>query len=237
MNDKISLEYSSDGKNVTPMNMGLPESKHIEKTHWQTPYQIASKVKRETVPVAFRIDEVAYANLDLFSIRYGITISALVNEILNSYIEEHHVSAGLYATVVNLHLERIQSKMLKMDESQLFENAKPFYYGGTPTYIYVNSLGCGFQGTTKHKRASVCHLTVDGVDEEMVLVPTDMGKYDIVSAILTEYDRKVEQYNAGDKNGTKDVQKIVDIINGNIGKDLINALIEELKHNNSLVLM
>lgn len=237
MNDKISLEYSSDGKNVTPMNMGLPESKHIEETHWQTPYQIASKVKRETVPVAFRIDEVAYANLDLLATHYGITLSSLVNEILNSYIEEHHVFAGLYATVVNLHLERLQSKMLKMDENQLFESAKPFYYGNTPTYIYVNSLGYGFQGTTKHKRASIGQLTVSGEEEEMVLVPTDMGKYNIVSVIMAEYDRKVEQYNNGHNNEIKDMQKIVDIINGNSGKDLINALIEELKHNNTLVLI
>ena len=84
--------------------------------------------KRETIPVAFRIDELTYAALDLFAKAQQVTVSALENAINDAFVAEHVVKEysnfndeQCRRNALNLYLERNATKLAKMSEAELIE--------------------------------------------------------------------------------------------------------------------
>ena len=116
--------YLTNGKTGHYRNLGLPKANNIQ-ADWPTPRQIKlNATKRETVPVAFRIDEVAFTMLNLFAEQCDLTTSAFVNELINSYIRqhEHEVEGSVFNSTINLSIERLASKMKKMSIEQAILN-------------------------------------------------------------------------------------------------------------------
>lgn len=246
MNKNINLDATSDGKNYTPRNLGLPESKHLGKTDWPSIYQLTNKNKRETIPVAFRIDEVAFASLDLLAEKCDISISALVNEILNSYIAANQDSIdpanNLTDRVLELSLERLMSKMLRMDKKRLEEFAHDltdveFTSGSGINYGHSPSLGkATFVYRPDVKEAWVECFTefTDCSDGQFnpgdyyVAVPGE--KWPIVGSIIASYGPKVAQFrNINESGNSFRYDSIEKIINENDGRNLIIRLISELR--------
>lgn len=116
--------YLTNGKTGHYRSLGLPKADKV-KAEWPTPRQIKLNVtKRETVPVAFRIDEVAYTMLNLFANQCELTTSAFVNELINSYIEQHQheVDGSVFHSTINLSIDRLASKLKKMSIEQAMSN-------------------------------------------------------------------------------------------------------------------
>ena len=116
--------YLTNGKTGHYRNLGLPKASNTQ-ADWPTPRQIKlNATKRETVPVAFRIDEVAYTMLNLFADQCNLTTSAFVNELINSYIEQHghKVEGSVFDSTINLSIERLASKIKRMTIEQAILN-------------------------------------------------------------------------------------------------------------------
>lgn len=116
--------YLSNGKTGHWRELGLPKPTKVQ-ANWPTPEQIKlNATKRDTVPVAFRMDEVAYAMLNLFAEQCDLTTSAFLNELINSYIEQnrHNVAGSVFYSAINLSVERVASKIKKMSVEQAILN-------------------------------------------------------------------------------------------------------------------
>lgn len=116
--------YLTNGKTGHWRDLGLSKVKKVQ-SKWPTPQQIKlNATKRETVPVAFRIDEIAYTMLNLFADQCELTTSAFVNELINSYIEQHgcKVEGSVFDSTINLSIDRMASKIKKMRIEQVILN-------------------------------------------------------------------------------------------------------------------
>ena len=146
--------YLTNGKTGHWRDLGLPKAKNI-RASWPSLQKIQlNATRRETIPVAFRIDEVAYTMLCLFAEQCNLTTSAFVNEMINSYIEQNQqqVQGLVYESAINLSVERVASRVKKMQVEQVIIN-----YHQDSLRDTIQSL---LHETIKKKDTSFCRLEV-----------------------------------------------------------------------------
>lgn len=103
--------------------LGLSPNKTIN-VQMPTPSQLANKINHETYPLTFRVDEVAYAYIDLLVKKYDISLNGFMNELVNSFIAQNTLdrpSEYILNHAVNMHMSRLLNKMLRLSEGEIIE--------------------------------------------------------------------------------------------------------------------
>ncbi len=115
--------WVSNGKQSHSKSLGLSMTKQLN-IQWPSSEQIATRTKRETFPLTFRIDEIAYASLDLLAKQYQISLSNFVNELINSFLEQNRQDIDGYVLnrVINFHMERVSAKLMRLSEVDIVKN-------------------------------------------------------------------------------------------------------------------
>lgn len=106
-------------------DLGLPVNPEFKNIKWPTTVQLASRVKRETIPTSFRIDEVAFATLDLMAKQHGLSLSNLINELFNSYIQQNREEASdseIFGHALDLYMERFATRLAKLSDMEIVKN-------------------------------------------------------------------------------------------------------------------
>lgn len=116
MNDLITCQ----GNKTKECDLGLPLNRSLN-VKWPSPNQIAAASKRDSYPLTFRIDEVAYACLDLLSKQCDMSMNSFVNELINSYINQNRASIDglIFNRALNAYMERLVAKLLRLSDSEI----------------------------------------------------------------------------------------------------------------------
>lgn len=110
--------YRSNGKRGHAIDLGLRTTQDLN-VKWPTPHQLAAK--RDTYPLTFRIDEIAYASLGLLAKQCGMSINNFVNELINSYINQNQnlIEGAVFTSALNSYLDRLYLKLDRMSDAEI----------------------------------------------------------------------------------------------------------------------